>query len=101
MHASGLAKVSAAKADGSWTRLDQVETLVLPDDLGRALRRDARALQHFTAFPPSTRRAILEWIGNAKGMETRARRVRETVEKAHDNVRANQFRQLKGNHRAS
>jgi len=96
MHAAGLAKVAAAKADGSWFKLDAVETLALPEDLSRALDRDVQARTHFLAFPPSTRRAILEWIGNAKATDTRARRVAETVLKAHDNLRANQYRQPKG-----
>ena len=99
MHAAGIAKVSAAKSDGSWTKLDEVETLVLPDDLGEALGRDAQARQNFLGFPPSTRRAILEWIGNARAIDTRARRITETVEKAHDNIRANQYRQPKASAR--
>jgi len=34
---AGLAKVEAAKADGSWTALDAVENLEVPDDLRKAL----------------------------------------------------------------
>ena len=99
MHSAGLAKVSAAQSDGSWTQLDNVETLSPPDDLSNALDRDPQALRNFQAFPPSTRRAILEWIGTAKTIDTRSRRVLEVVDKAHDNIRANQYRQPKGNAR--
>ena len=55
MHAAGLAKVAAAKADGSWFKLDAVETLALPEDLSRALDRDVQARTHFLAFPPQRR----------------------------------------------
>lgn len=96
MHPSGLAKVTAAKADGSWSKLDAVETLAVPDDLARALAADHQAKENFGAFPPSTLRSILEWIENAKTAPTRERRIRETVEKARDNIRANQYRQVGG-----
>ena len=37
MAPAGLAKVEAAKADGTWTLLDEVETLTVPPDLAAAL----------------------------------------------------------------
>ena len=48
------------------------------------------AREHWEAFPRSVRRAILEWIVQARRPETRARRVAETAEKASRNERANQ-----------
>jgi uncharacterized protein YdeI (YjbR/CyaY-like superfamily) len=46
----------------------------------------------FYAFPPSARRAILEWISGAEGPETRAIRIEETIKLAAENIRANQWR---------
>jgi len=43
MAPAGLAVVEAAKADGSWTSLDDVEALVVPDDLAAALSADPAA----------------------------------------------------------
>ena len=37
MTSTGLAKIEAARSDGSWTRLDAVEDLVVPPDLAQAL----------------------------------------------------------------
>jgi uncharacterized protein YdeI (YjbR/CyaY-like superfamily) len=91
MHASGLAKIKAAQADGSWTALDEVEQLVVPADLQEELARYADATAHFTAFPRSAKRGILEWISQAKKPDTRAKRVQETARLAQDNVRANQW----------
>lgn len=95
MTPAGLAKIDAAKADGSWTFLDDVETLAPPDDLILALRRFTNAERHFDAFPPSVKRGILEWIKQAKRPETRARRIEETARLAEDNIRARQTRQPK------
>jgi uncharacterized protein YdeI (YjbR/CyaY-like superfamily) len=91
MHASGLAKIKAAQADGSWTALDEVEQLLVPADLQEELARYPSATDHFTAFPRSAKRGILEWISQAKKPETRAKRVQETARLARDNVRANQW----------
>jgi uncharacterized protein YdeI (YjbR/CyaY-like superfamily) len=92
MTPAGLAKIEAAKADGSWNALDAVEALEIPPDLEAALRSYSAAGQNFDAFPKSVKRAILVWIANAKKPETRAKRVEETARLAQDNIRANQWR---------
>ncbi len=93
MTAAGLAKIEAAKVDGSWSALDAVENLEVPDDLAAALATYDAAEAHFEAFPRSVKRSILEWIANAKKPETRAKRIEETARLAQDNIRANQWRQ--------
>ena len=92
MAPAGLAKVAAAKEDGSWYALDAIENLELPPDLAAALAANPAAQGCFEAFPRSAKRGILEWIGNAKRPETRARRIDETVTLAAENRRANQWR---------
>jgi uncharacterized protein YdeI (YjbR/CyaY-like superfamily) len=91
MAPAGLAKVEAAKADGSWSALDAVEALEVPADLSAALDADPEARRHFDAFPRSAKRGILEWVCAAKKPETRAKRVEETARFAAQNVRANQW----------
>lgn len=89
---AGLEKIEAAKRDGSWTALDEVERLEIPADLAAALDALPPARANFEAFPKSTRRGILEWIVNAKRPETRAKRVGETARLAQQNQRANQWK---------
>ncbi|MFP5254035.1 MAG: YdeI/OmpD-associated family protein [Actinomycetes bacterium] len=88
---AGRAAVEAARANGSWALLDEVEELTVPDDLAAALAAHPGSREHWDRFPPSARRAILEWIVQAKRAETRGRRVRETAEKAATGERANQW----------
>jgi uncharacterized protein YdeI (YjbR/CyaY-like superfamily) len=88
----GLAKIAAAKRDGSWTRLDAAHADTLPDDLIAAFARFPGAETNFTGFPPSARRAILEWISLAKRPETRAARIEETAALAAKGERANQWK---------
>lgn len=85
----GLAKIGAAKADGSWTLLDSVEAMEIPPDLEQALAGCPDAARHFHAFPPSAKKRILQWIALAKKPETRAARVAQSARLASENVRAN------------
>ena len=88
---AGRALIDAAKADGSWTLLDDVENLVVPHDLAAAFDRYPGSRAQFDAFAPSARRAILEWIVQAKRDATRAARLEESARLAAQNVRANQW----------
>jgi uncharacterized protein YdeI (YjbR/CyaY-like superfamily) len=92
MAPAGMALVEAAQADGSWSKLDDVENLEVPADLAAALASYPQAAQHWEAFPRSAKRGILEWILNAKTEPTRARRIDETARLAAENKRANQWR---------
>lgn len=92
---AGVAAVERARADGSWSALDQVETLIEPADLRAALDAVHAARVQWDAFPRSTRRAILEWINTARTDPTREKRVRQTAIDAAQGMRANQWRQPK------
>lgn len=88
---AGLAAIERAKQDGSWTKLDHVDELAVPDDLVEALRQLPPAQSNFDGFPKSARRGILEWIGAAKTPTTRQKRIDETARLAQENRRANQW----------
>jgi len=96
MRPEGQAVVETAKANGTWSALDDVEASREPDDLKSALDAQPIARGYFDAFPRSTKRAILEWISAAKAPQTRAQRISRTVSDAKLNIRANQWRQPKG-----
>ena len=87
----GLATIEGAKTDGSWTKLDNVDALAVPNDLAIALGSRSTARANFDAFPPSAHRGILEWILQAKTATTRSKRIDETARLAEQNLRANQW----------
>jgi uncharacterized protein YdeI (YjbR/CyaY-like superfamily) len=93
MTPAGLTLIAAAKTNGKWTFLDDVDALTEPPDLKVALKAVSSAATNWQGFPPSARRGILEWIKNAKTPETRQRRIAETAALAGKNIRANQYRQ--------
>ena len=81
----GLEKIEQAKTDGSWTFLDDVEALIVPDELSRALAASAEAKAYFESFSPSSKKGILQWIKMAKRAETRQKRIEKTVAAAREN----------------
>ena len=89
---AGLAAIEEAKRNGSWTLLDDVENLVVPDDLAAALAAHSPAREHWDAFSRSRRRALLEWITQAKRPETRTNRIAEAAENAARNEVPPRFR---------
>ena len=92
MTEAGRAAIDRAHTDGTWTALDDIEDLVVPDDLEVALSAHPPARDEWDAFPPSRRRAILEWIASAKRDATRAARIVETAQKAQIGERANEWK---------
>ena len=90
MASAGLAAIDAAKADGSWSKLDASHALNIPKDLAAALKAYPHGRRNFDAFPASARRGILQWIDGAKRPQTRAKRIEETARLANDNLRAHQ-----------
>lgn len=89
MTPAGEEKIAAAEADGSWSFLDDVERLELPDDLETALGQ-GRAT--WDGWPRSIKRATLEWLKTARTERTRHARLDEIVQSAAQGLRPKPFR---------
>ncbi len=90
MGPSGQAAIDAAKENGCWSLLDDVEDLVVPRDLAIAFDQHPGAFAAWEGFSRSARRSMLEWIVTAKRPETRRARIAATAEKAGRGERAHQ-----------
>ncbi len=82
MTEAGRAVVDRAKADGTWTILDDVEALIVPPDLDAALDGTAGARAHWDDFPDGVKKQALWWVKSAKRPETRGRRIAAITEAA-------------------
>lgn len=76
---AGLRVIEAARDDGSWDALNDVDDLVVPDDLAAALAGNAAAARGFAAMSASMQKPMLFWVASAKRPETRARRIEEIL----------------------
>ena len=92
MTKAGFKAVERAKQNGSWTILDQVEALILPEDLKQALAGYKNALEYFDGLSKSNKKMLLYWIISAKRQETRQKRINELAELAGKGQKPKQFR---------
>ncbi len=84
----GLRAVEVAKENGSWTILDSVERLEIPEDLASALDATPAAREFFDAMPPGARKQNLYFVISAKRPDTRAARITRIVTAAAEGRRA-------------
>lgn len=92
MTAAGLACIEKAKENGSWTLLDEVEALTIPEDLDAALQAKAGAKEFFSGLSKSVKKSMLQWLVLAKRPETRQMRIADIATHAHQKQKPKQFR---------
>jgi uncharacterized protein YdeI (YjbR/CyaY-like superfamily) len=88
MTEAGLARIEEAKENGQWDRATlREDEAVTPPDLHAALKANRAARRGFERLAPSRRKQYLWWIASAKTVQTRQKRIRETVRLAADAIR--------------
>ena len=92
MTKAGYESIEIAKRNDSWTILDEVEELIIPNDLDNAFNNHKGSKAFFLSLSKSTRKIILSWIALAKRQETRQKRIDEVVESAEQNLRPKHLR---------
>jgi len=80
MTEAGYKSIETAKQNGSWTILDEVEELIVPDDLEEAFKIHEGSKDYFSGLSKSSKKMILHWIVLAKRPETRQKRIAEIAE---------------------
>ena len=79
VHQSGYDAVLASKKAGLWDFMDDVDNLIVPTDLNKALNENKPALDFFEKLSPSNKRFVLRYIKLAKTEETRIKRILQVV----------------------
>lgn len=79
MAKAGLKSIEHAKQNGSWTILDEVEALKIPEDLDKAFKSRPGSKAFFLSLSRSVKKAILHRIIMAKRPETRQKRIDDQV----------------------
>jgi uncharacterized protein YdeI (YjbR/CyaY-like superfamily) len=88
---AGLESIEKAKQNGSWTILDEVEELIIPQDLERAFESLSGSKDFFLSLSKSVQKTALTWIILAKLPATRQKRINEIAESAHQKRKPKQF----------
>lgn len=77
---AGFKSIEIAKQNGSWTILDEVEELIIPEDLDAEFETKPNSKDFFLSLSKSVRKTILQWVVLAKRPETRQQRIKEIAE---------------------
>lgn len=91
MTQAGYKSIETAKQNGSWTILDEVEELIIPNDLEEAFKKHKGSKAYFLSLSKSARKIMLSWIVLAKRPETRQKRIDEIAEHAGQKQKPKQF----------
>ena len=76
---AGYKSIEIAKKNGSWTILDEVEELIIPEDLATAFEAKPEAKAFFFNLSKSAKKVLLQSLVLAKRQETRQKRIAEIV----------------------
>ncbi|HMW74327.1 MAG TPA: YdeI/OmpD-associated family protein [Saprospiraceae bacterium] len=80
MTIAGMEAVERARNNGSWTILDEVEQLMIPEDLMQAFTLSPAAMQFYDTLSKSLKKVVLQRIAMAKRPETRQKRIIEATQ---------------------
>jgi uncharacterized protein YdeI (YjbR/CyaY-like superfamily) len=92
MEEEGYKSIEIAKENGSWTILDEVEALVIPEDLKEEFANNKGSIEYFGSLSKSVKKILLHWVVSAKRKETKQKRILEIVKNASKNLKPKQFR---------
>jgi uncharacterized protein YdeI (YjbR/CyaY-like superfamily) len=92
MQNEGYKSIEFAKENGSWTILDGVEALEIPEDLKSEFANYKGSMEFFDSLSKSVKKGLLYWVISAKRKETRQKRIFQIVENASRNLKPKQFR---------
>ncbi|MET2984017.1 YdeI/OmpD-associated family protein [Aureibaculum conchae] len=87
IHKSGIEKIRIAKKNGSWTALDDVENLIIPEELRLAFDKNSLAFENYKNFAPSYRKSYLYWLNQAKRKQTREKRIEQIIQFCEKNIK--------------
>ncbi|SFT35106.1 Uncharacterized conserved protein YdeI, YjbR/CyaY-like superfamily, DUF1801 family [Lishizhenia tianjinensis] len=82
MEKAGWQVIERAKENGSWTLLDSVEALLVPDKLVVEFNKYEGASDYFESLSKSSKKILLSWIVLAKREETKMKRIQVIAEAA-------------------
>ncbi|MBL7971948.1 MAG: YdeI/OmpD-associated family protein [Prolixibacteraceae bacterium] len=92
MTPAGYESIETAKQNGTWTILDEVEELIIPQDLEKAFKKHKGSKEFFLSLSKTSKKMMLQWIVLAKQPETRQKRIAEIAENAERSLKPQYLR---------
>jgi uncharacterized protein YdeI (YjbR/CyaY-like superfamily) len=79
MMPAGMQKIDDAKMDGSWAKLDHIESFTVPPILEQAFKKNKKAAKHFETLGKTNKKYLLYYINGVKSEEKKAARLEEII----------------------
>lgn len=79
MQKPGLDAINLAKENGSWTKLDDVENLVVPNDLENEFKNSSEMKEKYESLSKSSKKFLLTQLVNSKRAETRIKVIKKIL----------------------
>ena len=89
---AGWNSINIAKENGSWTSLDNVENLIIPNDLQVEFDKNKTAFINYQNFAKSYKKSYLYWLQQAKREATRQKRITEIIKLCALNIKSRDTR---------
>lgn len=91
MQKAGHLTIEIAKKNNSWSILDEVEALIIPEVLQKEFDKREGALEYYESLSKSAKKILLSWVALAKRTETKQKRSIEIAENASEKRKPKQF----------
>ena len=91
MAAAGLEKIEMAKENGTWNKIDHIESFTVPPLLEKAFAKNKAAKKFFDTLSNTNKKYILYYINNVKNEEAKLKRVTEIIAAANENKMHDRF----------
>jgi uncharacterized protein YdeI (YjbR/CyaY-like superfamily) len=89
MTKAGMEQVDIAKKNGQWEKAYTTQKDVeLPSYLEKALKADEKAWMNFSNFAKSYQNQYINWVTNAKRIETREKRIAIVIDRCSQNKKS-------------
>ena len=85
MAAAGLEKIQMAKENGTWNKIDHIESFTVPPLLEKAFAKNKTAKAFFDTLSNTNKKYILYFINNVKNEEIKLKRIAEIIAAANQN----------------
>jgi uncharacterized protein YdeI (YjbR/CyaY-like superfamily) len=92
MQEAGVKTIEIAKKNGSWSMLDAVDALEIPEVLKIEFDKRVGSLDYYESLSNSAKKILLAWVILAKRAETKQKRSVEIAENASEKLKPKQFR---------
>jgi uncharacterized protein YdeI (YjbR/CyaY-like superfamily) len=89
---AGFQSIEIGKQNGSWTYLDEVDAMIVPEDMEKEFVKKPKARVFYLSTSNSYKKIILYWLLSAKTPETRQKRLTEIIESADQNLKPKHLR---------